>query len=224
MIFSNIWADSIVRKYTSATAIKGYANAAGIGTKDGNFLYSAVTGGNAGASNVGAKNGSTVSVVEYGFGGFLHKTVLTLTATPIAIADATAGGGVKLYTFPDGGITIMGGSFSVAPTTTSTIASTLKSGVTIEMGVGTASAGAGALTTTEEDLILGATGPTSTVINVAAAAIVSAGGTVAILDGSGTAKTANLNIGFVTATDIDADATATLTGTVTLLWAFNGDV
>jgi len=176
------------------------------------------------ATNVGTKNGSTVSVVEHGFGGFIHKTVLTLTATPIDIADSTAGGGVLIYTFPAGMIVNLGGYLSVAPTTTSTIATTLKSGVTIEMGVGSASAGAAALTTTEEDYITGVSGPTSTVINVAAAAIVAARTiAVATLDGHTTPSPAYLNIGVPTATDIDGDATVTLTGTVTLLWVFGGD-
>lgn len=174
--------------------------------------------------NLGTVGAATVTAVESG-NGILHKTVLTLTAHPVAVADASAGGGAPIYTFPLGGITILGGTMTVAPKTTSTIASTLKAGVTIEVGVGTATAGAAALTTTEEDIIIGATGPSSTVINVAAAAIVSARTQApACFDGHTTALPIYLNVGVPTATDIDADATITVTGTITIVWAHADDV
>jgi hypothetical protein len=223
---------SFIRKFASTAQILSKAKKYGLGVVDGKVYVN--VDGSVGlwadeiadsALNVGAKNGSTVSVVETGFGGFLHKSVFTLAATPCAVADATAGGGVKIYDFPEGGITILGGSFSLAPTTTSTIASTLKAGVTIEIGIGSAAAGAGSLTTTEEDMVDGVTGPSSTVINVAAAVIkgvrTSAPGCI---NGSATAVDASVNVGVPTATDIDADAAITLTGTVTLIWMFNGDV
>src|SRR4051812_28187391 len=58
---------------------------------------------------LGAPNGSTVTAVEYG-NGVLHRTVLTLTATPISITD-DAGvaqyGGVKVYDFPAGVINVL---------------------------------------------------------------------------------------------------------------------
>lgn len=62
-------------------------------------------------AGVGAKNGSTVSAVEYGAGG-LHKTVLTLTATPVTVTDdagvAQYGGTAKLYDFPAGHLVLLG--------------------------------------------------------------------------------------------------------------------
>lgn len=222
---------SAVRKFASTGSIRDYGSAAGMGVVGGQLYVNLGSGatllGEAiGGStvNVGAKNGATVSVVEYGFGGFLHKSVFTLTATPVDVLDSNAAGNVKLYDFPLGAITFLGGSFSLVPTTTSTIASTLKAGVTIEVGVGTV-AGAGALTTTEENIIDGATGPSSTVINEAPAAIVSVKTTApTIVDGHSTAADMLLNIGVPTATDIDADATVTVTGTVTVLWLFAEDV
>ncbi len=220
-----------IRKLTSTAQILSRAKAYGIGVVNGK-LYINIDGGvglwadeiNYTATNVGAANGATVSAVEYGFGGFLHKTVLTLAATPCAIADATAGGGVKVYDFPEGAITILGGKFSLAPTTTSVLASTLNASVTIEIGVGSAAAGAGALTTTEEDIIEGTQAAASATISVAAAAFTGARLAVpAILDGTSTPIDANVNVGVPTATDIDGDATITLTGTIEIIWLFGGD-
>jgi hypothetical protein len=221
----------LIPKYTSTASIDNYANAGSMGIVSGNIyvnvsgspvLLSDFISSGTVTSNVGAA-GTNVTAAETGNGVF-HRTVLTLTAVAMTVADATAGGGALIYTFPAGIISILGGSFSVAPTTTSTIASTLKSGVTVEVGVGTESAGAGALTTTEENIIVGATGPSSTVINVAAAAILGIGTTPITYDGHTTPMPAYLNLGVPTGTDIDADATVTFTGTVTLIWAFGGDV
>lgn len=220
-----------LRRLTSTAQIARKAEGSGIGDVDGK-VYLNLSGSPALLTDsavhtalfVGTKNGSTVSVAEYGLGGVFHLTVLTLTATPITLADATAGGGVKIYDFPQGAITILGGSFVIAPTTTSTLASTLNTGVTIEVGVGTATAGAGALTTSEEDIIEGSTGPASATINVAAAAIQGCRlATPAILDGTTTAIPMHVNIGVPTATDIDGDATLTLTGAVTVVWVYGGD-
>lgn len=222
-----------VRKYSSTASINGYTNAAGLGVVSGVLYMNTGSGPVAVASpdtmgtttaNVGAKNGSTVTVVETGMGGLIHKSVFTLTATPISIADATAGGGVKIYTFPEGAILIQGGSFSITPTTTSVLASTLHGGVVLDVGVGTASAGAGALTTTEDDVIDSVAGTSSATINVAGATSVAVRTSApAVLDGHSSAKTVNVNIGVPTDTDIDADATVTLTGTVTIIWSFLGD-
>lgn len=225
---------AIVNKYATTASIPSFTNAAGLGVVN-DVLYLNSTGTpvavaspdsmGTSTANVGAKNGSTVSVVETGMGGVIHKSVFTLTDTPISIADATAGGGVKIYTFPEGAVTILGGSFSIVPTTTSVLASTLHASTTLDVGVGSASAGAGALTTTEDDIIDSVAGTSSATINVAGATSTAVRTSApAILDGHSSAKTANVNIGVPTGTDIDADASVTLTGTVTVLWAFNGDI
>lgn len=219
-----------IRVGTSTSAIKSKSKAKGIGFVDGKLYVNTGSGATllsdaiaSTATSVGTVP-ATVTAAEYGVGGFLHKTVLTFAATSVSVADSAAAGSTLVYTFPEGAITFLGGSFSLAPTTTSTIASTLKSGVTIEVGLGTATA-AGALTTTEENIIDGATGPSSTTINVAAAAIVGVKTAApSIVDGHSSAAVAYLNIGVPTATDIDADATVTVTGTATFLWLFGGDV
>lgn len=174
-------------------------------------------------TNIGAKNGATVSVVEKG-DGVIHQTVFTLTALPLTLADATVGAGVKIYDFPEGVITILGASGSIAETTTSTLVSTLNGGVTYNWGVGTTTQANGTLATTEQDIVPTTNGTASATINVAGAA--SGGARTAApanFDGGATAKDAYFNVGIATATDIDADATTTYTGTITITWMFNGD-
>lgn len=222
-----------IQKRSGTAAVYNKSKAAGIvvDTADGyklkynkngtvvTLIDSSAAGAGAGASVTG-----TLTVTESTIGGYLFRTQFALTDVLVSVADSTAGGGTKLYDFPAGGVTFLGGSFSLAPTTTSTIATTLKSGVTIEIGVGTV-VGAGALTTTEENIIDGATGPSSTVINVAAAAIVGVRTTApGIVDGHSTAADLLVNIGVPTGTDIDGDATVTLTGTIEVIWMLATDV
>ena len=176
------------------------------------------------ATNVGAKNGATVSVVEYG-NGLFHQTVFTLTALPLTLRDTEQGQGVKIYDFPEGGITILGASGSVAETTTSILADTLNTGVTYNWGVGTTTQANGALATTEQDILPTTNGTASATINVAGA--VSRSGRTADaanFNGTGTPIDAFFNVGLATADDIDANATTTYTGTLTITWLFNGDV
>ncbi len=179
------------------------------------------------SANVGAVASgvaATASAVEYG-DGIVHKTVITLTALPLTLADATQGAGVELYDFPEGDITILGSSGSVAETTTSTLASTLNASATYNWGVGTTTQANGTLATTEQDIIPTTNGTASATINVAGAA--SAAGRAsapACFDGHASAKKAFFNVGIATATDIDADATTVWSGTITIVWTFNGDV
>ena len=175
------------------------------------------------AASIGAKNGSTVTVQEFG-NGVINRTVFTFTALPITLADATAGGGVKIYDFPAGRILRLGASGTIAMTTTSTIASTLNAGVTCNWGLGSVVQANGTLATTEQDFLQTTNITASATINVAGAASGGVGAAVlASLDGTATAVDLYLNIGVATATDIDADATVTVTGTATVLWANVGD-
>lgn len=176
---------------------------------------------------VGAKNGSTVSVVEYG-DGITHKTVITCTATPISLSDDAGQaqyGGVKLYDFPEGVILIEGavvnGNLTLGATGTFIDAFT---GVHA-LGTATASTGS-TLTSTEADIM-------QSVANATAAAKVAAikGASVATaltesgarwLDGSATAKDLYLN--FAIADDASHTAgTGTFTGTITIHWKNLGD-
>ena len=174
-------------------------------------------------ANVGAKNGATVSVVELG-DGIMHQTVFTLTALPLTLADVTVGAGVKIYDFPEGVITIMGASGSVAETTTSALASTLNASVTYNWGVGTVTQANGTLATTEQDIVPTTNGTASATINVAGAASPAARTAApAQFNGNTTPIDAYFNVGIAGATDIDGDATVTFTGTITITWMFNGN-
>lgn len=177
-------------------------------------------------SGIGAKNGATVTAVENG-NDAVHKTILTLAATPITISDESGVGqygGVKIYDFPEGVIVPMGvvldGSLTAG--VTGTIIATFGG----DVACGTTVASAFALPTTEEDIM-------------PSVALSTASGTVAVSDavsvataltesgarwhdGTATAKDLYLNVG------IDDDAshtagTATWTGTVTLIWMNLGD-
>lgn len=172
---------------------------------------------------IGAKNGSTVTAVEYG-DGVIHKTVLTCTATPITIAD-DAGvaqyGGVKVYDFPLGAICTLGAV--VSGNLTAGVTGTIIDNWDGDVALGTATATTGAtLTGTEADILqsVAVSAGNSDKIGVvsavsAATALTEAGSRW--FDGTATAKDCFLN--FV----IDDNAThtagtATFTGTITITW------
>lgn len=220
---------NFIRVATSTASILSKSKAKGIAFVGGK-LYVNTTGtvglfadiAMSSALNIGAKNGATVSAVETGFGGTTHKTVLTLTATPITMRDTEQGGGVKIYDFPLGAITIVGASGSIAVITTSILANTLNTGVTCNWGVGTTTQASATLATTEQDILTVSAFTASATINVAGATATK-GRTAAPanFDGTATAIDAFLNLAVAGATDIDADATVTVTGTITISWLFN---
>lgn len=167
---------------------------------------------------------NTITAVEKGV-GLIHQTVLTMTNTPVAVSDTHVGGGVKIYTFPKGRIIVIGVTGSSAITTTSTISSTLNSGVTCNWGLGsviTTTQDSGTLATTQQDLLPTTAITSSTTINVAAAASTGALASSAQFDGTSTASVINWNIGVASATDIDADATITVVGLLTVTWIWLG--
>jgi len=187
------------------------------------------------ANTVGTVNPTPggISVEEFGKEGMLRRTVVTLTAVPVTLIDATVqGGGVLLYTFPEGVIEIVG-AVCTGPvcTTTSVLADTLNTGVTLTWGLGTVIQNATPLATTEIDICPGSgitpgAAVASTTINVAGTAT---GGfrsatTKATFNGSTTPIKAHLNIGVPTGADIDANATITVTCQVEFTWMNHGDV
>ena len=224
-----------IRKTASTASVLSKAAGHGIAWVNGVLYINTGSGATAFAdaiasssvANVGAKNGATVSATEVGFGGILHKTTLTLTATPLTLvnADGLNGLGVKVYDFPAGGITILGASGSVAETTTSILADTLNASVTYNWGVGTTTQVNAVLATTEQNIIQATNGTASATINVAGAASpASRTAAPASFDGHTTALDAFFNVGVATDTDIDAAATTTWTGTIYIVWLFSPDV
>jgi hypothetical protein len=176
-------------------------------------------------AKIGAKNGSTVTVQEYG-GGIVNKTVLTCTATPITVAD-DAGvaqyGGVKVYDFPEGMLCIHGAVIDGSLTGYASLIDTFDG----DVALGTVTATTGATLTSTEANILQSTALTQAVAEVAnsdaqsiATALTESG--ARWLDGTATAVDMYLN--FV----IDDNAahgagTATFTGTISFLWSVLGD-
>ncbi len=177
-----------------------------------------------GVSSGGTKNGATVSVAEQS--GVVHQTVVSLVNTPMTIVDANVGGGVKIYTFPEGRIMVLGAVGTVAFTTTSTLSSTLNTGVTVNWGLGsviTTTQNSGTLATTQQDIIPTTAATASATISVAGAASNGALAAAAQFDGTTTPVAVNLNVGVATATDIDGDATVLVNGTMVISWINLGD-
>lgn len=176
-----------------------------------------------GNGSVPASLAPYISVVEKG-NGLVHQTVITITAMPVTVADATVGVGTKIYDFPEGRLFILGGTGSAQFTTTSALASTLNTGVSCRWGLGTVTQSNATLATTEQDLLPVTTFAASTTINVANAATTSQLAAAAQFDGTATAKDAFFNISVPTATDIDGDATVLVSGSITISWILLGDV
>ncbi len=181
-----------------------------------------------GSSNAaGTVAAATVVAAESGFGPF-HQTVLSLTNLAMSINQAHVGGGTKIYTFPEGIVTVIAASATVTPTTTSAILSTLNGSKTLSVGVGsvlTATQDSGTLATTEQDLVNAFSATSSATINIAgtAGSGYTSATTLLKYDGHTTAQAIYLNCGVPTASDIDANATTTWSGTVTIVWVYAGD-
>ena len=174
----------------------------------------------------GTKNGATVTVVESGDGA-MHKSVFTLSSTPLSVVSVTTGagvGGVKIYDFPEGHINVLGASsdLSLAVVTEGDFTDGTPEG---DLGLGTlAPANADALgTDATDDSICTATAFTMSAY--AANVDLPPDSAGFLFDGSSTAMDLVLNA-LVDAADID-DATTTnllVSGTVTVIWANLGDV
>lgn len=173
---------------------------------------------------IGAPNGATVFADERGLnGGVIHQTTLYFANTPVTVADATVGVGVKVYDFPEGRIAFRGAVGAIQITTTSVIASTLNSAVTCNWGLGSTTQASATLATTEQDIIPTTAVTSSATINIAAAVSKAKLAATFQLDGTTTAVDCYLNIALATATDIDADATILYTGYVVITWENLGD-
>lgn len=175
----------------------------------------AMTGG-----TVGAAAGTNVTAVEYG-NNAVHKTVLTLAATPITLTDEAGVvlyGGQKVYDFPEGLLVFLGAALDADVA----VAGSLNADADGDVGLGTVTASNNAtLATTEQNLI-----PTTAIAQLVSSAgpcdcqsTSTESGT--ILDGTTTAVDAFLNFLW---DDADHDGgTMTVTGTLTLIWAIAGD-
>lgn len=177
---------------------------------------------------------TTLTAQEFGGNAPSKQTLLTLSAMPYTITDALAYAGLLIYTFPAGYIVIEGCVASLTFTTTSALASTLNTGVTVQYGLGTVTASATTLATTMININPGTgqsvpTFTSSTTVNVAPATVTSfliavTTPAAAAFDGHTTAIGCYLNTALATGTDIDGDSTLTITGTITITWKNLGDL
>jgi hypothetical protein len=171
---------------------------------------------------LGAKNGATVSVAEYG-DGVLHKTVLTLTAMPITLTDdSTVGqfGGVKIYDMPAGNVALLGAVIDAVLTLTAADWTDAAEG---DVGLGSTVVDDGdALATTEQNIVNTTAIPAMTA-QVGSIDAMSNGASGGVVVGT-TASPADI---FLNVRIDDAAAHITdggfITGTVTLLWSKVGD-
>lgn len=111
-------------------------------------------------ADIGAKNGATVSVVEQGGGG-IHKSIFTLTATPVTLTDDAGNGAfaaLKLYDFPAGNIVTLGASINADLTLSEAWWVDNKDG---DVGLGTVATAVGTALTGATQNIIATTATTS---------------------------------------------------------------
>jgi hypothetical protein len=157
----------------------------------------------------------------------IHRQIIDFTALPVSLSDTNFGGGTLIFTFPQGRIRIYDAmAIGVTPTTTSTIASTLKASKTLSVGVGTVQTTTQQsgipLATTQQDIVGAFAATSSATINIAGTGGNGVLATSAVFDGTTTAIRAFLNFSVATG-DIDGDATITVAGRVIIPWSIVGD-
>ena len=171
---------------------------------------------------VGAKNGATVSVVESGV-GLVHKTVLTLATTPIALTDdagVAQWGTLKLYDFPAGTIKVLGAVIDADLTLDDTEWVDNTQG---DVALGSvASTDGSALATTLGD-ILSTTAIAALTAQVGAIDAQSLADEPPLGSAGGTDDDCNLNM-LIDDNAAHITGTGSITGTVTLTWINLGDL
>lgn len=174
------------------------------------------------AGGIGTANATAnVTAVEHGITDVIHKTVLTLTATPVSVVGAAGVGfgGVKCYDFPEGVILVLG---SVVELAVDWSASSIAAAGSGDAGLGTAIVSDSDLgDATDVDL-----GPSTALTDPFVAGIGDVDVVLAAnaqFDGTATAKDANLNV-LVDDADIAGTEEVLFTGTWTLTWINLGNV
>jgi hypothetical protein len=165
---------------------------------------------------------STVKVKHEQFGPFV-KTTLTLNNVAQAVVNGTEYQGTKIFDFAQGRILMLGVTATLQQKTTSAIASTINSGATGAIALGTATASNVSLSSTMVDLLPSTAFASSTTINVAGTAVSAALAASAHFDGTSTAKDVYLNTAYATTAEVDGDGTQTISGTIVMVYALLGD-
>lgn len=176
------------------------------------------------SGTLGSPSSGTLSASHERVGGGLIRSTFALTAAQIPVTDAAASGSygtLKLFTFPEGGISHLGSRQNYTAFAEGAALTGAAGDAVFEIGLGTAAIAAaadGVLAATNDDIggdvnvtLSGGTGTGTAMTGSGTAA-----------DGSSTAATLNLNWSGTAAT-IDASSTIDVTGTITVLWAMMGD-
>ncbi len=196
--------------FTGNVDVPGVLSAAYVGVSAG--ILSSV--GN------GAKNGATVAVTEYG-DSILHQSVLTLSDTPVTVANTTGSsfGGVKLYDFPAGRMLVLGVTADLTFNWDGTDIAADGSG---DFSMGTTITADATLAGTDVDLL-----PSTGLLDPFVAGVGTGTGALAAaaqFDGTATAKDLNLNIIIDDADVADGASDIVLvSGTVRVTWINLGD-
>lgn len=172
-------------------------------------------------AGAGAASGTGVTVVESGDAA-LKKTVLTLTNVSVTMTDATIAGShgsLKVYDFPAGLLSYIGGTTNL---TIARVGTAITATAAVVGSVGTVTVGTDndTLTTTEADLI-----PSTASTLTAGAGVTKGKYAVAPqvpFDGTATAIDAFLNFAIPDAGSTGNDALL-VNGTITLVWSNLGD-
>lgn len=164
----------------------------------------------------------SITAKHAAFGPF-KQLKLTLADVPQSVVNGTEYQSTLMYTLPEGRVYVIGAVATLQQKTTSALASTLNSGSTGAIGVGTAAASSTTLSTTMQDIIPTTAFTSSTTINVAGTAVNAVLASPAVFDGTSSAKKLYLNTAYATTTDVDGNATQTISGTVTVTYVHLGD-
>ncbi len=148
----------------------------------------------------------------------VYRTLFTFNAMSLPVTFALKYASQKIFDFPLGRVTIMGGRASLAFAVTTTRASTINDSAAMDWSVGTAAASNVTLATTMLDIVAKVDHTLDGAVAAYTAAQAANVAATATYDGTATAKDAYLNVSFPTATDIDADGTLAVNGSIELHW------
>lgn len=180
-------------------------------------------------TGAGTKAASSTVEVEEQSNGIFRQTKITLTNAPLSVVSVTTGngvGGLKLYTFPEGYIHVLGSygsvSLSIASAKQGDFTDATPEG---DLGIGSllpANADSLGTDATDDDIC---TARPFTMSSYAASVNFRADAATLVLNGSSTAEDVNLTV-LVDAADIDNDVTTEIlaTGTIYIRWIFAGDI
>ena len=173
-----------------------------------------------GGGNIGTLASVNGLSVKHKQMGILTQSIFTLTDVAQSVINGTEYQSTKLFDFPVGFISIEGIVLSLAQKTTSVLASTINASSSGVVGIDKEAA-----TNTGFSPLAGSSFTSSSVINVAGAAVVGGGtGSTTIIDGHSTAGSLYLCSSYPTTAQVNGNGTQTFTGTVIVTWLNLGDV